>query len=174
MVKSWVYLGLNILYWERKSQKEAFLKLWLGIWAGQEVTLQPWHTGTSRHPWEGRHQDQARSISPGSFSFLRRFCHSSSRWNNNFCSPHFRTNKVTMHICLSILNLKKKIWLYLLRIYWIQYPDQVGSVKCTTQTINDLWPSQMGTFSEKGVVFYVVLSLKMICFDISKKFNCIY
>lgn len=151
MVKSWVYLGLNILYWERKSQKEAFLKLWLGIWAGQEVTLQPWHTGTSRHPWEGQHQDQARSISPGSFSFLRRFCHSSSRWNNNFCSPHFRANKVTMHICLSILNLKKKHLIVFIEnlLNPISWPSGISEMYHT----NNKWPMTISDgdfFWERG------------------------
>lgn len=38
-------LGLNLLHWESKSQKETFLKLWLGIGARKEAALQPVTTG---------------------------------------------------------------------------------------------------------------------------------
>lgn len=56
-------------------------------------------------------QDRAHSISPGSSSFLRRFCPSTSR-SNNFWFFHFRANKVTMHMCLLYIELEKKTFDY--------------------------------------------------------------
>lgn len=51
-----------------------------------------------------------------------------------------------------------------------QYPDQVGSVKCTTQTINNPMTISGGDFFWERGCFY----FQMICFDISKKFIYIY